>query len=509
MADQVATNPDFSDGSPVFRLELPGCSGTGVLLPDGGFLVHAGAMGRAETNASFDKHANKYRRQLRKELLDDGTLLIDGDSAKLTRDWQFNSPSAAGGVLTGRHRSWLDKWQDDDGKTLREYQRNRLNSSGDGGPDPERVSPGEIEFRQLWYDAHVGRFVEDEDNYQAAKVATDGFAASADEAFRLLAELPRPGGLDRFIGGMKKWAVAPGTLAFNGFSGQGLLNQLFKQTEEPQRLADLLAESLAVPASDQEAVDKLASMVGYVETIRVGPFPAPGHLPFLLSYFWALGDWERWPVIWPSAARFIEFSTGESLPSDLPEKYRVFVERVRELTSDHVQFETTAAWWQSHGPVFLDEVLADRAAFAARHRDCGGRRPGDQCPGPSEHRQTLGHTACRRRRGSARPPSQSDRAESQQRQTRPMGGLADQQGRRKWTQHESLGKRPGRSRCPAPRSKPSRLDGKGSADPYISRITTAVEFSADLVPKLARMSDSVGPTGQNSSTGGGSTGKSS
>ncbi len=334
------------------------------MLPDGGFLVHAGAVGRAESNASFDKHANKYRRQLRKELLDDGTLLVDGDRTELTRDWQFNSPSAAGGVLTGRHKSWLDKWQDDGGKTLREYLRIELSRSRYGGPDPERISPGEIEFRQLWYDAHVARFADDEDHYRAAKYATDGFKASADDALRLLAELPRPGGLDRFIGGMKKWAVAPGTLAFNGFSGQGLLNQLFKQTEEPQRLAGLLAESLAVPASDQEAVDKLASMVGYVEAIRVGPFPAPGHLPFLLSYFWALGDWERWPVIWPSAARFIEFSTGESLPSDLPEKYRVFVERVRELTSDHVQFETTAAWWQSQEPVFLDEVLADRAAFA-------------------------------------------------------------------------------------------------------------------------------------------------
>ena len=86
-------------------------------------------------------------------------------------------------------------------------------------------------------------------------------------------------------------------------------------------------------------------------------------MPFLLSYFWALADWERWPVMWASAVRFIEFSTGESLPDDPPEKYRVFIERVQELTSDHVQFETTAAWWKSQGPVFLEEVLADRAAF--------------------------------------------------------------------------------------------------------------------------------------------------
>ncbi len=363
MADQVETKPDSLDGSPVFRLELSGCSGTGVLLPDGGFLVHAGAVGRAESNASFDKHANKYRRQLRKELLDDGTLFVDGDRAELTRDWEFNSPSAAGAVLTGSHSSWLDKWRDDDGQTLRECLRVESSSYGDGGTDSGRVSPGEIEFRQLWYEAHVGRFAADEDHRQQAKDATDGFKESADEALRLLADLRRTGDLDRFIKDIRKWAVAPGTLDFNGFAGQLLLNQLYDRTDEPQRFAHLLAESLSVPASDQEAAEKLTSMVDYVKSIKVGAYPAPGSVPFLLSYFWALADWDRWPVMWASGAQFIEFSTGESLPDDPPEKYRVFVERVRELTSDHVEFETTAAWWHNQRPVFLDEVLADRAAF--------------------------------------------------------------------------------------------------------------------------------------------------
>ena len=221
----------------------------------------------------------------------------------------------------------------------------------------------ETEFRRQWYEAHVARFLADEDHCRKAKELTDGFSASADEALRLLTELRRTSDLDMFMEGMKKWAVAPGTLTFNGFSGQGMLNQLAKRTEEPQRLASLLAESLSVPASDQEAVDKLASMVDYVETIRIGAHPAPGHLPFLLSNFWGLADWNRWPVIWASAARFIEFSTGESLPDDPPERYRVFVERVRELTADHVEFESTAEWWNSKRPVFLDEVLSNRAAF--------------------------------------------------------------------------------------------------------------------------------------------------
>lgn len=158
--------------------------------------------------------------------------------------------------------------------------------------DQTEAEPGsaELEFRKLWYEAHVARFAADEDHYREAKDATDGFKASADEAFRMLADLRRTGDLDRFIRDIRKWAVAPRTLDFNGFAGQLLLNQLYDRTDEPQRFAHLLAESLTVPASDQEAVEKLTSMVDYVKSIKVGAHPAPGSVPFLLSYFWALAD---------------------------------------------------------------------------------------------------------------------------------------------------------------------------------------------------------------------------
>ena len=362
VTDQVETRPDSSDGNPVFRLDLRGCSGTGVLLPDGRFLVHAGAVGRAETTPSF-RAPDKLYQVGRDSLVEEGVIQLDGDRLVLTQDTPFRTPTYATCILSGRRVYGYDKWKNDDGQTLRNYLDAQPSGSSNSAAGQGPVPAAELEFRRLWYEAHVARFVADEGHYRAAKVATDGFSASADEALRLLAELRRTDDLGGFIEEMRKWAVAPGTLDFNGFSGQMLLNQLFNQTEEPLRLAHLLAESLTVPASDQEAVDKLTSMVDYVETIRVGAHPAPGHLPFLLSYFWALADWERWPVMWASAARFIGFSIGESLPDDPPEKYRVFVERVRELTSDHVEFETTAAWWQSQRPVFLDEVLADRVVL--------------------------------------------------------------------------------------------------------------------------------------------------
>ncbi len=226
-----------------------------------------------------------------------------------------------------------------------------------------RPSSTEIEFRRRWHEAHHDRFVADKDRHSEAKAATDGFAASAAEALGLLGELRRTSDLHAFHEGMKAWAVKPGTLAFNGFSGQMMLNQLVNRTEEPQQLAALLAESLAVPASVEEAATKTRALVDYVESIRVGAHPGRGHVPFLLSYFWALADYERWPVIWASAAAFVEFATGEDLPTDPPERYRVFVERVREFSAGHVEIETTAAWWHSERPVFMDEVLSERAEF--------------------------------------------------------------------------------------------------------------------------------------------------
>ena len=224
-------------------------------------------------------------------------------------------------------------------------------------------SSTEIEFRRRWYEAHHERFIADRARYEEAKEATDGFAASAAEALELLGDLRRTNDLHTFHEGMKAWAVKPGTLAFNGFSGQMMLNQLVNRTEEPQQLAALLTESLAVPASDEDAATKIRGLVGYVETIRVGAHPGPGHIPFLLSYFWALADYDRWPVIWASAAAFVEFATGESLPADPSERYRVFLERVREFSAAHVEIETTAAWWDKARPVFMDEVLSERAQF--------------------------------------------------------------------------------------------------------------------------------------------------
>ena len=226
----------------------------------------------------------------------------------------------------------------------------------------ERV-PREREFRRRWYEAHHSRFVADERGNRQAKATSDEFHSSGAKALELLDELARTGDLESFKKGTQKWA--PTTIGFKGTIGQMTLNILINRAEEPERVARLLVESLTVPESDEEALAKVGALAEYATTIKKGSTPALANVPFILSYFWGLADHDRWPVIWPSGVDFVEFLTGTSLPSDPVERYRTFLEGVREVSTDNNEFEMTAAWWYESGNewMFLDEVLMDRAVF--------------------------------------------------------------------------------------------------------------------------------------------------
>ena len=210
---------------------------------------------------------------------------------------------------------------------------------------------------------------------QAAKQRQ--FRDSAAEALELRAQLAASGDVEAFRSGLQTWATKPGTLAFNGSSGQMLVNQLVKRSEDPAALARVLSHGLAVPRDVADAESKLDAVVEYVESIRVGAHPAPGRVAFLLSYFWALDDREAWPVIWPSAVTFAEFLAGESLPSAPSDRYGRFVDLLGELDADSPRFERVAMWWSETKPVFLDPVLVDRCAYgvALSATDSGAAQP--------------------------------------------------------------------------------------------------------------------------------------
>ncbi len=218
----------------------------------------------------------------------------------------------------------------------------------------------EIEFRRRWYEAHLRQV---EPDYAEASEWVSKYYAGADEAFAIRDRLAAHGDLERFKAELQTWSVKPDTEGFNGPAGMMLVNSLVNRTDDPAELARLLTDGLTAPRDRASAAQKLDALIGHIDRIKVGAHPAPGHAPFLLSYFWGLDRSTRWPVVWPSGARFLEFITGQPLPKPSGERYLQYADQAGALDDDPDRFQVVANWWDSSRPVFLDPVLVERCAF--------------------------------------------------------------------------------------------------------------------------------------------------
>ncbi len=221
----------------------------------------------------------------------------------------------------------------------------------------------EAGFRRRWYEAHVTRYKADTATYERLSADSAAFDRSAVEALATLRDLRSSHDLQTFQDRLKKWAVKDDTRTFNGTSGQRFINSLIKRSSDHLHLARLLGHVLTPPRDDNEAVEKIRELADYVTRIKVGGHPAPGNSTFLCSYFWAIAEREQWPICWPSTRRFVQFLVGSDLPADPADRYRVFLEYSRDMTSDYDELENTAGWWGLVHPVFLDQVLVDRCKF--------------------------------------------------------------------------------------------------------------------------------------------------
>ena len=218
----------------------------------------------------------------------------------------------------------------------------------------------ELEFRHRWYQAHLNRWHMSPaphkhfpQEYQTAPHAAEGL--------EILEEFLRTRHLNRFKDRTVDWS-AHRMKSFNYFQGQMFINQLVNHKADPAGLAEVLPDALTRPRDEAEAIEKIGVMADFVKKIKVGSHPAPGNVPFLLSFFWSLADWPG-PTAWPSAVSFVEFSTGQVLPKAPPARYQVFNRLVGELDSDHERYEAVAGWWDTRKPVLIDQVLVDRCQF--------------------------------------------------------------------------------------------------------------------------------------------------
>ena len=99
--------------------EIKGLKATGHLTPTG-FVVLKGSQAVLKERASA--HQYPYTLASRRRLIEDGTLVEDGEHLKFTRDSEFSSPSAAATVVHGGSANGLLAWKSKGGKTLKELE---------------------------------------------------------------------------------------------------------------------------------------------------------------------------------------------------------------------------------------------------------------------------------------------------------------------------------------------------------------------------------------------------
>lgn len=91
-----------------------------------GFVVYAGSLGRREQKVMMRGY-----QQLRERLVQEGVLAPEADDQyRLTKDYVFDSPSAAASVLSGGNKNGRTEWRHENGTTLKDLQDAEASAEG-------------------------------------------------------------------------------------------------------------------------------------------------------------------------------------------------------------------------------------------------------------------------------------------------------------------------------------------------------------------------------------------
>ncbi|PXW30379.1 UNVERIFIED_CONTAM: 5-methylcytosine-specific restriction protein B [Williamsia faeni] len=227
----------------------------------------------------------------------------------------------------------------------------------------------EREFRQRWHKAHISRFNETVDQSDISW-RERRITPHAPESRAFLDALSRSRDLSTFQADTDRW-VRNFESGYSGTAGQMIINQINKMSPDPDSAVTVLLDALSTPHDRADAIRKIRLLAEYLQEIRVGAHPSPKRAPFVASYYWGLDDPTMWPVAWPKSTEYMSFVTGISDFDDQGERYDELYRCATELDGDPLRFEQVAAWWADERPVFVDEVLCDRAALRVGAKDRG------------------------------------------------------------------------------------------------------------------------------------------
>lgn len=112
-----------SRSAPELALKAKGICASGYESGEG-FVVLAGSQAVLNETPSI----HEYMSALRRNLVKNGVLTVEGNAYRLAQDYVFASPSTAAGVLLGRPSNGRVDWKAADGRSLKELQEEKLNA---------------------------------------------------------------------------------------------------------------------------------------------------------------------------------------------------------------------------------------------------------------------------------------------------------------------------------------------------------------------------------------------
>lgn len=221
----------------------------------------------------------------------------------------------------------------------------------------------EIDFQRRWHEAHVAKW---ESIGERGDWYSENLAPHAGESRELVTRFASHQDLSLFRTESDQWTRSFNS-GFNGFGGQMIVNKLNKHSPDVDATTKVFSLALRTPVNIEDAKSKISQLVSHLELVGESSKRAS----FLLSYFWGLDQPREWPIAWPNSTKYLQFVTGIADYEEEADRYEHLYDFSLMIDGDPHRYALVADWWAAVEPIFVDEVLCDRASIQAGANERG------------------------------------------------------------------------------------------------------------------------------------------
>jgi 5-methylcytosine-specific restriction enzyme B len=140
---------------------------------------------------------------------------------------------------------------------------------------------------------------------------------------------------------------------------QTFLGALMKRAEDPEDTAQILAEALTAPVSDERIGDHLEPLVELAQRTGTPHAPAAGMAPLVATAFWHLQD-PRWLPLYRSAENALIWWGWLPSSSTATERYRAYLEVLRSVETAAAFGRVGNGWFPGLDPSLVERMAANR-----------------------------------------------------------------------------------------------------------------------------------------------------